>query len=153
MTNHYPNEQDAEEMARRYGRGNERDALRARIEELEAKVREMAMQSLADLGQAQMAWEAQKDAEARAEALRKENERLQEVVDVAQEATKFARLDRDMYKAAVERLRKENERLRAAVYLADENVAFADLYPAGWSDLPVVEGDRRARAALQGETE
>ena len=38
MTNHYPNEQDAEEMARRYGRGNERDELRARIEELGLKL-------------------------------------------------------------------------------------------------------------------
>lgn len=51
--------------------GRARDTLRAlaaRLAELEAEKREMAMQSLADLGQAQEAYEAQRAAEARAEA-------------------------------------------------------------------------------------
>ena len=48
---------------------------RARIAELEAELREACMQSLADLGQAQDAYEAQKKAEGERGRLKAEGER------------------------------------------------------------------------------
>ncbi len=68
----------------------ERDALRARLAEVEAKSREMAMQSLADLGQAQEAYEAQLAAEAERDALRADVERLKAVAEAIRTALREA---------------------------------------------------------------
>ena len=76
MTNHYPNEQDALANLRcKY------EALQEENIKLKADLREARMQSLADLGQAQDALEAQKKTEAERDQFVVLSDALQEVVN------------------------------------------------------------------------